>query len=167
MLPVLLAFPVILTLTLIQVGVISRLPLLYGTGDVVLLAVTAWALHERVDAAWFWSILAGVVVSLVSALPFFIPLWGYLIVTAIARVLRQRVWQTPLLAMLLVTFTGSMIMLGLSWGVLQFQTRAYPLLTSLNLIIMPSALLNLLLAVPIYAIMNDLADFLYPEKMEL
>ena len=38
-----------------------------------------------------WAILAGLIVSLVSALPFLAPLWGYLIVTVIARLLRQRV----------------------------------------------------------------------------
>ncbi len=161
------AFPVVVILTMLQVGVVSRLPLLYGTADIVMLAIIAWALHERVATAWFWTILAGAIVILVTALPFFTPLWGYLIATLLARLLRRRVWQTPFLAMLLVTFAGTLITQVLDWAVLQFQTGAYPILTSFNLIVMPSALLNLLFALPVYAVINDLADFIYPEKNEL
>jgi cell shape-determining protein MreD len=161
------AFPVVILLTMLQIGVVSRLPLLHGTADVVLLGLVAWSLHERVSSAWFWAVFAGLLVSMVSALPFLAPLWGYLIVTTLARLLRQRVWQTPFLAMLLVTFAGTLVTLALDWAVLQFQTGAYPLSTAINLIVMPSALLNLLFALPVYALVNDLADFLYPEKVEV
>jgi rod shape-determining protein MreD len=163
----LVAFPVVILLTMLQIGVVSQLPLLHGTADIVLLGVVAWSLHERVSNAWFWAVFSGLIVSLVSALPFFAPLWGYLIVAVIARLLRQRVWQTPFLAMLLVTFAGTLVTLALDWAVLQFQTGAYPLYTALNIIVMPSALLNLLFALPVYALVNDLADFLYPDKAEL
>jgi hypothetical protein len=163
----LLAFPIVAFLAMLQVGVVSRLQLLYGCADIVMLAIIAWALHERVRTAWFWTLLAGGVISLVSALPFLTPLWGYLIVTALALVLRRRVWQTPFLAMLLVTFLGTLITLGLDWLALQFQTGAYPLLTSINLVVMPSALLNLIFAVPVYALVNDLADTLYPDQNTL
>ena len=162
-----LAFPVIAILTMLQMGVVSRIPLLNGTADIILLVLIAWSLHERVKTAWFWTFLAGAVVSFVSALPFFTPLWGYLLVVALARLIRRRVWQTPILAMLITTFLGSLITLGMDWIGLQFQTGAYPLLETLNLIIMPSILLNLLLALPVYALTNDLADFVYPEERSL
>jgi hypothetical protein len=36
----------------------------------------------------------------------------------------------------------------------------------LNLILLPSLLLNLILAIPVYSIMHDLARWLYPEELE-
>ncbi len=69
--------------------------------------------------------------------------------------------------MLVMTFLGSLITLGMDWVALQFRTGAYPFQATLNLIIMPSMLLNMLLALPVYALINDLADFIYPEERNL
>ena len=107
-------------------------------------------------------------VGFVSAVPMVIPLIGYLIVTAIARLLRRQVvWQTPILSMFLVTFLGSIISQGLVMGALIFNGTPLPLLDSLNLVILPGTLLNLLLALPVYAVISDLAQWVYPEEVEV
>ena len=164
---VLIAIPVIAVLTMLQVGVISRISLLQGSADLVMLGLIAWSLHERVKTAWIWGVIGGGMVSMISALPYFAPMWGYLAVVGLTRLIRRRVWQTPLLAMLIMTFFGSLITLGMDWFVLQFRTGAYPIQSTLNLIIMPSILLNLLLAIPMYAVINDIADFIFPEEVNL
>ncbi len=74
--PVLIGIPVLLFTVVIQTTAFSRLPLLYGTADVVLLVLLAWMLNDRVKHGWEWVLLAGLMVSFVSALPLFIPLWG-------------------------------------------------------------------------------------------
>jgi hypothetical protein len=167
MIPALLAIPVLGFFALIQTVIVSRIPLIYGTADIVLLAVTAWALNERVKHAWLWTIVGGLLVSLLSALPFLLPLWAYLIVTAIARLLRKRVWQTPILCMLLMSFVGTLIMHSMSIAALYFQGTRLPLSDTLNLVTLPSALLNLFLSVPVYAVINDLANGLFPEENQV
>ncbi len=165
--PILLALPILALVLMLQTIIASTLPLLSGYADLVLLVLVAWALQERARSAWIWALVGGVMVSFVSAAPLGTPLVGYLIVTAIARLLRRRVWQTPILSMFLVTFLGSLITLGLVMGALIFQGSPLPLEDSFSLVIMPSTLLNLLLALPIYAIVNDLAQWVYPEEVEI
>lgn len=165
--PVLLAFPILFLVLMLQTTVVSTLPLLSGIADLLLLVLVAWALQERARSAWLWAIIGGVMTGFYSAAPFGVLPAGYLLITAIARILRRRVWQTPILSMFLVTFLGSLVTQGLVVGALIFEGTPLPILDSLNLVIMPGTLLNLLLALPVYAIVSDLAQWVYPEEVEV
>jgi hypothetical protein len=37
----------------------SRIPLLHGSADLILLALVAWALQKRVNTAWQWALIGG------------------------------------------------------------------------------------------------------------
>ena len=165
--PTLIAFPVLILVIMLQTIVLSSLPLLSGQADLLLLVLVAWGLQDRVKNAWLWAAIAGVMVEYVSGLPQFVPLASYLLVMAVARLVRRRVWQTPVLAMFLVTFTGSVASQGLSMAALLATGTPLSILDSLNLVILPGTLLNLLLALPVYALVVDLAQWLYPEEVEI
>lgn len=165
--PILLSIPVLALVLMLQTVIISTLPLLSGYADLVLLVLVAWALQERAHSAWFWAVLGGIMVSYVSAAPLGTPLVGYVLVIALARLFRRRVWQTPILSMFFVTFIGSLITQGLIMGALIFQGTSLPITDSINLVVMPSTLLNLLLALPVYATVADLAQQVYPEEVEV
>lgn len=164
---ILIAFPILAFVLMLQTVVISTLPLVNGIADLVLLVLTAWSLQQRVRSAWAWALIGGTMVTLVSAVPMGVTLVGYLIVTGIARLMRYRVWQTPIFSMFLVTFVGSLISQGLVMVALIFEGTSLPVLDSLNLVVLPGTLLNLLLALPIYAIVSDLAQWVYPEEVEV
>lgn len=161
---ILLAIPILAVLVMFQSAVVSQIFLLHGTADLVLLAIIAWALQERVDTAWHWALIGGLMVNLVSALPLGIPLIGYLLATGIAQLLKHRIWQAPILAMFTSTFLGSLANLGLNWIVLVMLGHPLPLAASFNLVILPSVLLNMLLAIPAYSLASSLAEQLYPEE---
>ena len=165
--PTLLAIPILIFVLMIQTVIVGSLPLLNGTADLVLLVLAAWSLQDRGRSAWLWTLLAGVMVGVISALPLMVPVIGYLAVTFIARMIRRRVWQTPILAMFVVTFTGSVLYQALVMGVLIFNGTPLPLLDSLNLVVLPGTLLNLLLALPIHAMVADLAQWVFPEGIEV
>jgi len=165
--PTIIAFPILGLLVILQSAVVSRLPLLHGTADIVLLVVIAWALQERVRTAWQWSILGGFFVGLVSALHFSIPLVSYMVITGLVLIVRQRVWQIPILAMFAMTFVGTLFSLILSALAVSIGGVSLPLLDTLRLIILPSLILNLILAAPIYAIVKDLAEWVHPEEIEI
>jgi rod shape-determining protein MreD len=154
-------------LLIIQSVVVSRLPLLHGTADIILLVLVAWALQEKVKHAWAWALIGGLMVSLVSATPYFCPLIGYLLAVGIARFLQRHVWQMPILAMFVATVVGTLIQQALYFVVLQIHGTPLPLSDSLSLIILPSALLNLLLSLPFYALISDLANWVYPVEVEI
>jgi rod shape-determining protein MreD len=164
---VLISIPVLGVLAILQSSLVSRLPLLQGIPDLIMLAIIAWSLQKRVQTAWQWSIIGGLVVGVYSAVPFGVYLVGYGLTTGVALVLRRRVWQVPILAMFLVTFLGTLITQSITLLALRLSGSTIPLWDALNLVTLPSILLNLLFAIPIYAVINELAGWLYPEEIEV
>jgi biotin transporter BioY len=106
-------------------------------------------------------------VSFVSGVPFGATLIGYLLAVGLALLLRQRIWQVPLLAMFICTFFGTILVHLVALVVLRITGTSLPFLNALNLVTLPSVVLNLLLAIPVYAIISDLAKWIYPEQLEM
>jgi hypothetical protein len=158
----LIALPVILLAVILQTSIVSRIYLLSGIADLPLVMLAAWALQDEVETAWHWAVAAGLLVGFVSALPLLAPVIGYFAVVALARIFQGRVWQAPLLAMFSVTFLGSVIASVLSFTVLRLYDVTLPVGDVLGVLTLPSVLLNMLLAIPVYAIMRDLARWVYP-----
>jgi hypothetical protein len=161
---ILVGIPVLLVLLMLQSAVVTTLPLVQGTADLILLTLVAWSLQERVPSSYEWAVIAGLMSGLVTRLPFFIPIIGYLSVATLARLLRRQVWQSPFLAMFITTFVGTLFIHALSWATLAIQGTPLPLVDSLNLVVLPATLLNLVLALPVYAVVTDLAQSIYPEE---
>ena len=69
--------------------------------------------------------------------------------------------------MFVATIVGTLIQQALYFVVLQIHGTPLPLSDSLSLIILPSALLNLLLSLPFYALISDLANWVYPVEVEI
>ncbi len=158
----LIAIPVIILSVILQTSVVSRLTLLSGFGDLPLVMLAAWALQDEVDSAWQWAVAAGVLVGFVSGINWLVYVICYVIVVALAKILRMRVWQAPLLAMFSIVFLGTIIMGVLSLGVLRLSGVPILLQDTFGLLILPGVLLNLLFALPVYAVMRDLARWVYP-----
>lgn len=158
----LIAIPVIILSVILQASVISRLTLLSGFGDLPLVMLVAWALQDEVDSAWHWAVATGILVGFVSGVNWLVFVIGYVTVVALAKALRMRVWQAPLLAMFSVTFLGTILMSMLSLASLRLSGVSISLQDAFGLLTLPGALLNLLLALPVYAIMRDLAHWTYP-----
>jgi len=158
----LIAIPVILLTVILQTAIVSRLYLLAGIADLPLVMVAAWALQDEVESAWHWAAATGILVGFISGIPWGVPVFGYLTIVALARILQRRVWQAPLLAMFSVTFLGTIIVSILSLIVLRLLDVPLPIADVLGLLTLPSVLLNMLLAIPVYAVMRDVARWVYP-----
>jgi hypothetical protein len=161
---ILAAIPILVLTIILQTSIASRIMLLSGNADLVLLVVVAWALQERAHGAWIWGIGASLLVGLVSGAPLYIYLVGYLSVVGLARLLVHRIWQAPLLVMFAVTLIGTLELLMLTF--IYRTILEVPLVLSevFLQIFLPTILLNLLLAIPVHGIIHDLAIRLYPEK---
>lgn len=163
----LIAIPILGSLAILQSSMISRFTLLHGTADLVMLTLIAWALQKQVQTAWQWSIIGGLAMNITSAIPLGVPVISYAVTTGMALVLRRRVWQVPILAMFLVTFTGTLISQGITLLVLRLTGSNINIIQALNIVTLPSILMNLLFAIPVYALVSELADWLYPEEIEV
>ncbi|MBN2116087.1 MAG: hypothetical protein JW730_05940 [Anaerolineales bacterium] len=156
------ALPVILFSVILQSAIISRVYLLSGIADLPLVMLAAWALQEEVDSAWQWAVATGLLVGFISGIPLIVPVLGYIAVVVLAQIFQRRVWQAPLLAMFSITFLGTIVVSVLSLVVLRFLGVPLPISDVLGLLTLPSVLLNMLLAIPVYAVMRDLARWVYP-----
>lgn len=158
----LLAFPIIFILLVLQTTLFSQVTLLHGTVDLVLLWVAAWSLQKQVTSAWFWTFLAAIAVAYISAIPWYVPLISYPLATLFAKWINKRVWQSPLLMMFVVTIVSSIVSNGLSYVALAVNGVTIPLNTGLVQVMIPSVLINLLLALPVFAIARDTSQWVYP-----
>jgi hypothetical protein len=163
----LVAFPLLILAVLFQTSILTQIHLLSGYADIVLVLLAGWALQERVATAWHWAFLTSLSVAFISRLPWPVIFAGYFSVVYIAQILQRRVWQAPLLAMFAVTFVGTVWMHLLSFLTLRFLGDPLPLGDVLGLITLPSLLLNMLLAIPIYTWMRDLARWVFPSEADL
>jgi len=155
------AIPLLSLILVIQMAIVSRIPLLGGYADLILVTLAGWALQERATTAWHWAILGGMLVGLASGLPWIIPLAGYIFVVALARALVHRIWRAPLLAMFAVVSIGTLSIHIMSVFFLSLMGNPLSMEDALGVVTLPSLLLNLLLAIPAYPIMRDLAVWIY------
>jgi hypothetical protein len=158
----LIAVPVLLLAVILQSSIVSRVTLLSGIADLPLVMLAAWAMQDEVETAWHWAIAMGILVGFISGLSWLVPLLSYLLVIALAQVLQRRVWQAPLLAMFSVTFLGTIGSSFFSLVVLRFSGISLPVADVFGLLTLPAILLNMLLAIPVFAVMRDLARWVYP-----
>lgn len=164
-LEILLAFPILTIITLFQTAVASRVFLLHGSPDLVLLVILAWTLQERVTTAWHWAVIGSLLVSIPSTQPVYATIAGYLLATGVTMLLKKRVWQVPFFAMSVATSVGTFLSMSITWLVLVLRGHPLPLMESLNLIVLPSVLLNLLLSFVVFTLVSGLAEQVFPETV--
>ncbi len=104
----LIAVPFLGLLMILQSAIFSRIPLLEGQADLVLLALVGWALQSHVKGVWFWVLIGGGMAALTSAMPFGVFMAGYSLTAGLSLVLKRRVWKTPFLAMIASVFLGTL-----------------------------------------------------------
>lgn len=158
----LIVIPVLALAFLLQTAVVSRITLLSGAADLVLLILIAWALQEQVQSAWHWAALGGLMAAFVSGLPPLTALIAYLLAVGLARYVLRQIWQTPILALFSVTFFSTLILNVITFLALFFRGTNLPIGDVLALITLPSLFLNLLLALPVHSLIRDLAFWVYP-----
>lgn len=158
--------PIVLILLILQTSLISRITLVNGSADIMLVTIAAMGLIERNRSIWLWTVIAGLTVSFVSATPFMIPLISYVFLTSTSQYIVKRVRQMPIVAVIFVTIVGTVIFHMFSIIGLNLSGVYIPFIDSVSLIMVPSIILNMLLSVPVYILLSDLISFIYPRTAE-
>ncbi len=148
----------------LQSAVVSQWRWLQGAPDLPLLVWAAWVTRERRAApAWFWAFVVGALWGVYSALPPAAGLVVYAAAGLLAQALRRRIWHPPYLLLFLLVFGGSLLTQGLTYGLVRLlMGAAIPFQTALVQVILPTVLLNLLAALPVYAVVAEWADWVLP-----
>jgi rod shape-determining protein MreD len=158
----LIAFPILILAVILQSAIVSRVSLLGGFADLPLLIVIAWALQENVTTGWHWAVAAALLMAFVSGIPWLVPMLVFLLAVLVAQALQKRIWQAPLLAMFGVTFFATLIEHLISFVILSVTRTPLPIADTFSLVTLPSVLLNILLAVPVFWFMRDLSRWVFP-----
>ena len=158
----LVALPILALAFMLQTAVVSRITLLSGSADLVLLILVSWALQEQVETAWHWAALAGLMAAFVSGLPPVVLLIAYLLAVSLARYVLRQIWQTPVLALFTVTFFSTLLLHLITYLSLLFRGTSVSFGDALALITLPSVFLNFLLALPVHSFIRDLALWVSP-----
>lgn len=163
----LVALPLLGLAVMLQSSVMSHITLLSGFADLPLVMLAAWTIQPQVDSGWQWAVLTGLLVGFMTRVPWLAVGLGYLSVVVTALLLRKRVWQAPLVAMFTVTVMGTLASHLLTYVSLGIGGNFLPVAEAASLVTLPSLLLNLLFAIPVYALMRDLARWVYPGEENL
>lgn len=160
----LIAFPVLILAFMLQVAVLSRIPVLSGFADLPIVILAAWSAQEQVRSAWLWALAAALLASFVSGMNPLVYFVGYLLMVGVARFIRRQVWQLPILEMFTVVFFGTLVLHLFSFIGLRLTGTTIALGEMVALITLPSLFLNFLLSIPIYSLLRDLAQWVYPAE---
>lgn len=160
----LIAFPLLAFALIMQTAIFSQIPFASGAVDLVLLILVSWSLQPQVESAWQWAVLAGLMFTFVSGLPLLLPVFNFLIVVGLGRAIQRRIWQSPIVSMLATTLLAIVFSHFLTFIVLSIFRTGLDLQEVVAFVTLPTMFLNLLLAIPILSIMQDIATWVYPQE---
>lgn len=162
----LIGFTGFLLTTVLQMSIFSQWKILSGSADIVLLFVVAWCLQDRNRQLWLLVIVMAGIAGSISALPAYFPIVVYLFVFRVSKLFQARLMQSPLLSMLVLTFAATLLQLILSMGYLFVIQVDLNFSDALVEVALPSVLLNMLLAIPIHAIVREIGVYAFPKGVE-
>ncbi len=148
--------------TILQTTIASQISLLQGTVDLVLLTYLSWALRKETSGIWQWGFIAGMSIGITSQLPIWLPIGTYMLITLFINLLRKRIWQVQIISLFTTTILTTFVVLTLQWAIVVVQGSPIKFSQAFNLVILPSMVLNLLVAFPIYGLMGELTLRIYP-----
>lgn len=151
--------------SILQVTLVARITLLQAPADLVLLIMVALILQDDFQPNWRWGLLAGLILSLSSALPLWVLLAGYTASSSISYLLRKRVWQNPMLILFTSVLLGTLVIDGVAMLYLWISASPLNLVEAINFIIIPRVIFNMLLAFPVFAIVGEMAKIFVPDEL--
>lgn len=151
---------------MLQSGIVSSTPLLAGVADLILLTVIAWGLHQHTRFFWIVVLCISVLTGAISAEPFLVSVMVYMLVYIAAIWLREKILQSPLLAMFFLVFAGTILQHIFYMGSLFVSRTAFDWREAVFNILLPSLILNMLLAIPLHALVQELARTSQPKAVE-
>ncbi len=158
------AIPVLVVLTILQTTAVSRVVLFNGSADLILLAVAAWGVSERGKNVFLWALIGGLLISFTSALPLFSPIIPYMVIALIARIFQDRLWQAPILSLIIVVFAGTLFQHVFNIILIQLVGVNIGFVESFQKITLPSLLLNFFFLFPVYVLISDIGRWVFPEE---
>lgn len=166
MISYLIGFAGFLVTEMLQVSVVSQIKILSGSADILLLYLIVWCMYDRSKQLWLMVFVMAGLASSVSALPAVIYMIVYFFVYGVSRLFQKRLTQSPLLGVIVITFVASLLQIILNLAYLFISGVEFNLSAAMFEVALPSLLLNMLLAIPIHALVREIAQYAFPKGLE-
>lgn len=148
--------------TLLQVTLLPRIRMLQGSVDLVLIVLLTWMLQEDNRPDWRLGLVAGLMVGYASALPDLILIAGYTLAALICQLLHRRIWQVRMLTLLTSLLLGTLAIHLITLSYLWLSDNPLSAGDAFNLVTLPTLLLNLILLLPVNALISELNKLIAP-----
>ena len=154
----------VMIVSMLQLGIFSHIQILSGKIDLIMLGVIAWILQKRIEIV---DILIYILISLlilffISAEPIFLLIMFYGAVGLLTYWIKNNVQQIPIVSMLIFTAIFTFIHLTIFGLYLQLLGTNIEAKSVFQIVILPSILYNLIAAIPMFLLTNELQHLVYP-----
>ena len=154
-------------LAVVQSSVLARFPFLRGTANLILLAAVSWALTGRVVEAMLWGFFGGLFLDLLSGAPFGVSSIALVTAVYLASLTEGRFWEAHPLAPLGVVALTSFAYSGITIAALWVAGHPMDPALALAQVVLPSAFLNVLLAVPAAQLAGRVREAAFPPPVRM
>jgi len=159
----LLSIPIMLLLSVLQSVAFSRIKLIGGSSDIILLAIVSLAIVEKENSVFIWALAGGFFVSILSAMSTPVVVVSYLLIAWLSFMTHRFLWQSPILAILLSTILSTTVKFIIDIITLQITGIQFPIAASIGNILLPNMILNLFFIFPAYLVFSDLVRWISPK----
>ncbi|MGD2163819.1 MAG: rod shape-determining protein MreD [Anaerolineales bacterium] len=163
----LIGVPLLALLAILQSTMFADFGFYDGRPDLVLLAVTGWALTGEGEQAMLWGFIGGLFLDMLSALPLGTSSIALILVAYLVSLYSRRIWEVNLLMPLGVTLIASILFHSIMLLALLLFGRQIQLDYAFIRVILPSTFINLLLTLPISQGLAGLQRRIYPPEVEV
>jgi len=146
-----------------QTVAISRIEIIAGAGDIVLLVILAWTIIDEEGNYLGWGIIAGFLISVLSAMPPITMFAVYVGCALTAKIVTRIFWQSPILSLFSSVLLATLFKFLIEFITLQYLGITVPFILSITSILFPTLVINLFFAFPIYVLMGDISRWISPK----
>lgn len=159
----------VLIIVMVQLGIFSNIQILAGKIDLLMLGVIAWIIQKKTEVIdiIIFAIITVLFIYLISAEPIIIILGLYSLLVFVVFWSKNNIQQLPIVSMLI--FSAVFTFLHLVIFGFYLQLTGIPMLAEevFQSVILPSMIINLIAAIPMYLLVNELHRWVYPFAEEV
>lgn len=154
----------VLIIAMLQLGIFSNIQILSGKIDLLMLGVIAWIIQKKtvlIDIL-IYSIITIFFIYLISAEPVVIILGLYSLLVFVVFWSKNNIQQLPIVSMLIFSAIFTFFHLVIFGFYLQLSGIPMVAEKVFQSVILPSMIINLIAAIPMYLLVNELHRWVYP-----
>jgi rod shape-determining protein MreD len=164
---VLLGLPLLALAAVLQATVLSRIHLLGGTVDLVLLLSLSWTLVGEWQGGPAWGLMGGLCLDLLSGGPLGANALGLVLVAYGASLSEGRFWRSHVLLPLATVLLGTIIYHLIYLALLAVSGHSVAWAASLATVTLPAVLLNSVLMLPVYHLVRWMHAVTHPAPVSI